>query len=373
MQTSSAKYPAKFIHELYFLRFIACISVVFIHSISISFPQYPYDGEELFNLKQMQMLFMFATPTFIWIAQMILGYSYRDRKPKNFWINRCKYLLLPYFFMGFLTALLPYIRDWNTFQWGLFLERLLRIYFLGEWVGYFVIIIFQCYLLYYFGRKWLDRLPVWLVITTSFIVNTLYLYHLNFGAQFEFLNALSFYPYAHLPIFGWIFFFAVGYYCGKYIEDFIHMLHRFRYLFLLGALLSFLMIWVNIDQQILTTISSKRVDILPYTIFVIFSLFYLANYMKRYPAFVYLISQASYGIYLTHSVIQSYVIHWRFLSNFEISPGLYITVQFVLGVIGSFCLVYLLNQWKYGPYLVGKASFSLNNLTSNEKFIYSQK
>lgn len=372
-KTSNDRNPSTLITEVYFFRFVCCISVVFIHSISIAFNQYSFDPEEFWGLRKIQMVFMFATPAFIWISQLILGFSYRNRKPKRFWVKRWKYLIVPYLVVGLLTAVLPYTRDISNFEWSTFMERLLRIYFLGEWIGYFVLIILQFYLLYFILHKYLDRWPVWLVITIGFVVNFVYLYHIHFGDRIPFLQSIDFYKHSKIPFLGWVFYFLVGYYCGRYFERFVQALHRFRYLIWSGGLISLIIILSLIESRVFTSISSKRMDILIYTICVVFTLFYIANRMKKIPMFVYMISQASYGIYLIHPTVQSFLLHQFFLSKYTVNPGLYITIQFGLGVIVSFAIVYLLNQWKYGSYLIGKIRYLESPREKEKSMVFSHR
>ena len=73
----------------YFLRGIACLSIVFIHAISSAVNNYNMRsnvelqsiGNYLFAI---QLLLMYGTPMFIFISEFIISFSYKDRLPQNF-------------------------------------------------------------------------------------------------------------------------------------------------------------------------------------------------------------------------------------------------------------------------------------------------
>ncbi len=349
MQQNANKTP-QLINELFFLRSMACLSVVLIHAISYTYQIYALNPTQIIYLKKIQMLLMYATPSFICISLIILSHSYKNRKPQNFWRKRWQFILLPYFCIGLVYAAAFSGQSLQPFE---FVIKLLKIYFLGEWVGYFVIIIVQFYGLYFLLDKYLQRFQPATMIFTGFIINFIYLYHTNFMPPIPFLKTISFYKYSHLLFLSWIFYFFVGYYIGRNLKRFIELLNRYWYLAFIGILVNYVLINYLIDQRLLTTISSKRVDILLYTCSVLFALYFIGSKIKRIPSIILLISQSSYGIYLLHDIVLKHV-GIKISKLFSLPFPIYILILFLTGVFIPMGIVYLINKWNKGAFLVGK-------------------
>src|SRR5690606_37619192 len=107
------------------------------------------------------------------------------------------------------------------------------------------------------------------------------------------------------------------------------------------------------NEQMITTISSKRVDILFYTCLVLSGLYYIGSKIKKIPSLLMLISQSSYGIYLLHDIVMKHIGN-KLLTLIPIPFPLYIILQFLIGVFVPLIIVYLCNMWKKGDFLVGK-------------------
>lgn len=346
----NTKKAPQLINELFFLRSMACLSVVLIHAISYTYQLYELNNVQIMYLKKIQMSLMYATPSFVCISLIILSHSYKNRKPQNFWRKRWQYLLLPYFCIGLLYATAFSNQTLNATD---FIIKLLKIYFLGEWVGYFVIIIIQFYGLYFFLDKQLQRFHPITMIIIGFLINFTYLYYINFVPQLPFLKTISFYKYSHLFFLSWIFYFLVGYYIGRNLKRFTQILNRYWYLIFIGIVVNYLLILYLFDQQILTTISSKRVDILLYTCCVLFGLYYIGSKLKRIPSIILLISQSSYGIYLLHDIVLKHIGN-QIYRLFSFPFPVYLLLQFLIGVFVPMGIVYLFNKWNKGAFLVGK-------------------
>lgn len=358
------------IRELFFLRAIACLSVVLIHAISYTYRIYELNNTQIMYLKKIQIAFMYATPSFICISLIILSHSYKNKKPKNFWQKRWKFLMIPYFCIGLLYAITFHQQPLQLTD---FLVKLLRIYFLGEWVGYFVLIIIQFYGLYFLLDRLLQRCRPITMVTIGLIINFLYLHHVNFGVKIPFLKEISFYKYFHLFFPSWLFYFMVGYYIGRNLKQFTQFLHRYRYFIFIGILINYILICYLIDQKILTSISSKRVDILFYTCLVLFGLYYIGSKIKRIPTILLLISQSSYGIYLLHELAIR-LIGNNLFSFITLPFPIYILLQFLIGVFIPMGIVYLFNKTKKGAFLVGKVDTTKIQQIKNQTLqISSQK
>ncbi|MGR5978939.1 acyltransferase family protein [Bacillus cereus] len=94
------------IKELDFIRFVACFSVVMIHTLHRTiYEREVWDQETNDILTFIQLSLMFATPLFILISEIITVYSYRDFIPKGFLWRKIKFIVFPYFMMTIIYAI----------------------------------------------------------------------------------------------------------------------------------------------------------------------------------------------------------------------------------------------------------------------------
>ena len=99
-----------------------------------------------------------------------------------------------------------------------------------------------------------------------------------------------------------------------------------------------------------SAIGSKRLDTPLYTTAIILMFFLLNSYIKYVPKFIVFISNYSFSIYLLHLI---------FLNRMTIlSDSIFedILFKFILAIIFSVSLSYILNLSKYGKYLVGNVA-----------------
>src|SRR5690625_7952470 len=112
------------------------------------------------------VLFTFGTPTFIFISMLLISYSYPNGLPKGFLWRRFQLILLPFIFMAIF-----YSADMNIFNqllagnmtevfssatWSTILSNVIGN-LMGGYHGYFILIIFQFYILAYFLYKFLSK------------------------------------------------------------------------------------------------------------------------------------------------------------------------------------------------------------------------
>ncbi|WP_088104752.1 acyltransferase family protein [Halalkalibacter urbisdiaboli] len=335
--------------ELFFLRGIACLSIVLLHAIGLGLTSITKEGLTGVFFDSIHVLLYFATPLFIFISMFILGYSYRHRPlPHTFLKNRILYLFLPFLFMAFFYSI-PYASSFK--DWGL---KFLLNSVIGDYHGYFVLIIFQFFVLYLLLHKVLPRFNPAVVLISSFIINASYLAFFNFTTPWAV-------PYADyiwerfywVPFLGWLFYFTLGYYCGTYYERFMVQLEKWKGLVLAGPLLTSALLLFFYHSDWLAIHSSKRIDMLFHTMTVGFFLFYIANKMQTIPQSIVFISQYSFGIYLLHMFYQAvFDFAFQFMSiNLGYS---YIFLLFAGSTMCSIYTIQYVSRWKYAAYLIGK-------------------
>lgn len=342
------------IKEIFVLRSIGCLSIVLLHSI--------YIGIDTMTIREMgelaaiffdsiQMILYYGTPMFIFISEFLIAYSYRNRTiPAHFLKKRLRFILVPYVVMGILYAL-PFFSE-GMLQG--FTKIGLNI-FIGDYHGYFILIIFQFYLFHLFFHKFLKRSNPAVVLSVTFIINALYLIFFNFTAPPENL-LFGNYIWERLywiPMFGWVFYFTVGFYAGTYYETFSKYIYKYRYLIIAGPVFTSIIMLVLYHSGFLAVHSSKRTDILVHTIMCSFFLFYITSRLKELPPFLEMISRYSFGIYLLH-----YMYIFLLDSIFQLQPVsigfLYIIVLFFFSLFASIGTIIVVNKWKYGYLLIGQ-------------------
>ncbi|PTL37959.1 acyltransferase family protein [Alkalicoccus saliphilus] len=336
----------KIIKEIYWLRALACLAVVVGHAINMTLENYSYSlspREEHF-LIGLRFISFFGTPAFIFISEILLAHSYPDNLPKGFLWKRVKFLIIPFVFMGGVFA---FITSESLVE---AVERAAMNIFLGGYTGYFVLIIFQFYLLHLLLHKYLEKAsPLW-IISGAFVVNTLYLgfFHLTEAPDIilgEYIWNRGYW----LPFLGWIFYFVIGYYGGRNYRFFIQKLLPWKHFILVGGMVNLLVIFVLTSSDILTVVSSKRVDYLTFTLMIVMTVLLYTQAVKKVPYMIQLMSKYSFNIYLLHNA---------FLYMFPPIEGMAPFVYFLLSIFVSIGLSILVVKFaapfRWSPYFIGK-------------------
>ncbi|HDR8533000.1 TPA: acyltransferase family protein, partial [Bacillus cereus] len=205
------------IKEVFFLRVVACLSVVLLHSITSYLDLIDFNQKGFLN--NLRILLCFGTPMFIFISELVISKVYKDGVPKHFLTKRIRYILIPYTVMGLFYAL-QYTYQEEDFLHAFVLQSAKNI-FLGDFHGYFILIIMQFYILHAVLFEFFRRANVKKVLLIAFIINVIYLAIFNFIPVPD--NAIGEYiwlRFSWVPFVGWLFYFCLAYYCGIYYTEF---------------------------------------------------------------------------------------------------------------------------------------------------------
>jgi len=342
------------IKEIFVLRSIGCLSIVFLHSIHIALSTVPIrEMGELAAIifDSVQMILYYGTPMFIFISEFLISYSYRNRVlPEHFLRKRIRYILIPYFVMAVFYSI-PFIMN-GVEAWSI---KLLMNVFVGDYHGYFILIIFQFYLFHFYFHRYLKARSPRAVLSVTFLINAGYLMLFNFTSPPEMIPFSTYIweRFYWIPLFGWIFYFSLGYYSGLYYESFIRTLVKYRYIIIIGPLLTSILMLYLYHSGVLQVHSSKRTDILLHTTMFSMFLFYVTTKIKTPPQVLVFISQYSFGIYLLHYF---YIFLADFLfGRYPLDIGvMYIISLFSFSMISSIITIFIVNKWKYGYLIIGK-------------------
>lgn len=346
----------KVINEIFYLRAIACLAIVFLHSITSSLGLLGVDNEGTKQILRVTQLFlMFGTPTFVFISEVLITNSYQDRIPNGFFNQRIKFILVPYIVMGIFYA---WFNLWNLDMLNVtsFLSLAMENVLLGRYHGYFVLIIFQFYILHFIFQKYIiDKYPPWLMLSIALIVNVGYLGVFNVIRLPEsaHIYLLQFWRGDFKLLFmGWIFYFTVAFYCGKNFNSTKELISRNIGKIVLLLILSVSLLMFNYFILGFSSVHSKRFDIVFYTISIIGILIYSVSKMKKVPSVIMLVSRYAFGIYLLHPFFIKLIERYEWIPNDNLL--FYIVITFLLAVMGSIVLTFLLNRFKIGTYIVGR-------------------
>ncbi|MBY8914367.1 acyltransferase family protein [Bacillus sp. YC2] len=342
------------IKEIFVIRCLSCLSVVLLHVVTmVLMIQAEAVSEIAHTADSFRTLLMFSTPAFIFISEFLLARSYPEGVPAGFLKQRGKVIFVPFLFIAALDAIMMkgLAEDDNGFIpiVGKFLENV----FLGQFIGYFILVIFQFYILHMLLHGWLKKTsPAW-VLSVSFIINAVYLTYFSIINPPSSSGLDSIFPFFWVPFPGWLFYFCLAFYCGKEYKRFLALITQYRYAVYLSAVLSAILIVAVSYGNTEGTISSKRPDIMIYAVSIIFLCFRLFSRLKKVPAIVMFISNYSFSIYLLHTyfLILGYLLE-GYLQSISLPAA--VLLLFAICTGGPILVSWALNKFTYGYLFVGK-------------------
>jgi probable poly-beta-1,6-N-acetyl-D-glucosamine export protein len=352
----------KTIHEIYWIRAIACLSVVLIHAITRTIQSYELPELTVSFYQTIQMIIMYATPMFVLISEVILSHVYQNSLPKGFFKKRISFILIPYISIPFIYGI--YHVAFNGFSSQQFQNYIVDTVLLTHWHGYFVIIIFQFYLLHLLFIKWFKNIPAWIVLLSSLMINVAYLYIANFTDAMTWPEELQkLLPYLKLPFLAWIFYFTVAFYIGKNLDT-MKRFRRLGYPIALSAtLISLSAVLYLYHSEIFAGVTSLHLGILFYTVSLFFFLFYFFGKYTNVPKWIIRISNYSFSIYLLHMLM----IEILDMVLPSVHIGLFTILVFLGAVTGSMIFAWMLSKFPKSEFIVGQIR-SVSTLKKKSKY-----
>lgn len=333
----------KFISVIFWMRAISCLGVVLTHSISITLGQNP-------NLEKnewptyVQLFLMFSTPTFVFITEFLNAYIYGSKLKKGFFKKRLLILGIPYIFVNMFWTF-SYHSPTNLIE---FIDGFLLVSIRGYSVTYFIVIIFQFYILHLIFGEFLKKVKPLPIIIGSIIITSIYWgIRLIFPAPDNFIGSIIWGKEGQTLFFGWITYFLLGYYIGIYYDSFTSKIREYKYHILGLFIISIIIVLLTHNLGINSAIGSKRLDTPIYTTSVILMFFLINSYIKYVPKFILFISNYSFSIYLLHLIFLN---RMTVLSDSIFEDILY---KFIITIVVAICIMYIMNLSNFGKYLVG--------------------
>lgn len=333
--------------EIDMIRAIACLSVVYNHVIT---NYQKFSGAvfiETMPFLVIRYLFLFATPIFILISITLLARSYPEGLPKGFLWSRFKYIFVPYALIGLFSSYIISLQSESTFR-----QIAWNTVGLGDWHGFFILVIFQFYVLYYVLNRPLRRINPWVAVAVSFFITFAHLYAVeNTEAYRQFI--FTEYPlWYRTHIFAWFSYFTAGFYIGVHYDALAEFANKWKVGLLAFAAFGFGWIFYNVNVVGYTVVSSDRYDMFFYTIAVFFLLVVVFQNLEGPRPLLEIVGSFSFFIYLSH---MTFILGLsRIINVFNGSFLLYTgsLLLFTVGIcIGVGALLYLS---KWSQWITGK-------------------
>lgn len=338
--------------EITYARAFFCITIVAIHS----FPGLLNDADtpdaSLPFYEFLRVLLLFATPSFIILSEILLSMRYSNGLPDDFFLKRIKFILIPYILIGTFFSLMNYLdSDGSQGFFEIFTNNVLY----GNWHGWFIIVIFQFYILHALFYKWLNKANPLIMLVISFLISLTHsLLAYAYEPYFQWWD--TYYPFHNrtaLPF--WIFYFIFGYYLGKNYERIMSSVKR--HLWPLCGLWALSVLWIFIMYHFfdVTYVKSYRFDLLLYTVFTFLLVLYLMQVIGKHKfTLLLLISDVSFFIYLSHPLVNSYLS--KALASFVGVPSIFLILLTLFTLGFSLGMAFVLSHFPLSRFVIGKNS-----------------
>lgn len=327
------------VKEWNFLRAIACLSIVLLHSTTsvgraIGYNQIDY-------LHFIRILLCYATPTFIVLSEIILANKYSTSIPDGFFKKRVKWILGPFAAFALIDAfVVSYMRSNPDYVLDKFMSNLQ-----GHYIGYFLLVIFQFYILHFLIVRYQIKTEKMVFIATTIMLLSLWFLH----EELYLFEGSSSMQMISFPT--WLGYFVIAFLVGKYYDHIKPMLVKYRSLLFVGLLFSTMLIYMSYSAGY-ADISSRRLDMLPFTFFMTLTILSIGSTFPQL-RLVDLISNYSFGIFLLHWQVQR-IMTPLILENTQLSANVFIAVTFLLSLTISMIIIKIVSFIPGSSYVFGK-------------------
>ena len=325
------------VKEWNLLRTIACLTVVLLHSSTLIGREIGYPQLDSYHI--FRIILCFATPTFIVLSEIILSNKYQSNIPNNFFKRRVKLIFGPFITFAIVDALVVNYLSTNGINIG---EKVFNN-FLGRYEGYFILIIFQFYILHYLIIRF--KISVKKILPISIIIMVIHLSVLN--SNISFINEYK--QYFNLLFTAWFGYFTVAFLIGKYYESIARFLKSYRWVTLLLVCFAIYLISMSFNAGI-AAVDSKRIDIFPLSIAISLAIIAWGQSIPNFKI-IDLISNYSLGIYLIHWQVQTLVA--PYIASVFNSTAFGIIGLFLISLILSMSIIKIISLLPFGKYMVG--------------------
>ncbi len=341
--------------ELIYLRAFLCVIIIVTHILT----QYMrgIDGNDTAQLKVIyyaQNIFIFGTPCFIVLSQLLTTLNYSSLK-LNYLTSRFKYIIMPYLLVGCFYCYSESRKLGDPF-WHQFYQNVV----LGYWYGYFIIVIVQYFILSYIIYKISPKIfNSKILLIGSFIVQFVFLRLLHTNHAFE-TQLHHIYPLSdNTFILGWIFFFFLGGYIGYNYNRIMKFVYEFPFIILTLSVVSYLIFVFAFGKHDYWNVTSYTETLMLYHTFMFLLLLSL---FIHFNTFMYgvtnLVNSFSFFIYLLHPIILEYL--YEYTSIFINTSIIFIVISLVCTLGMCVGVGIILREFAICRFVIGKQPYKLN-------------
>lgn len=281
------------------VRALACIAVVLTHSITnfISIANPDLDGSSKY-ITFIRFILLAATPIFILISETLISRNYTDGVPKGFLLKRVRFILIPYILVGLFYAFMESGGDTDRFIL-IMKQTILQ----GNWHGYFVLVIFQFYLLHILLNRILSKIRPWFPLVLSFVLTFAHQYSFDKIPEYN-VWMMDSYPLFHRTfVLAWLFYFVIGFYLGRNYDKVIEFLERSWLVPVAGSFIGYWIIMQHVMSGTYIFVTSNRYDSYLFVVSVFFLMIILFRKIYNTTPMLARLSHFSYFIYLIHLAV----------------------------------------------------------------------
>ncbi|AVR00506.1 hypothetical protein OBCHQ24_16335 [Oceanobacillus iheyensis] len=339
------------VKEWNLLRAVACLSIVLLHSSTQTAGVIGYSSVEKYEL--IRILLCYATPVFILLSEILLANKYKTSVPTDFFSKRLKFIIGPFVTFAIVDALVVnYIRTNNINVPDKIFNNLI-----GDFEGYFILVIFQFYIMHYVITRY--NISLKKLLPFSFIFMFIHLQVLSWDSP----PINEYKPYLIIPFTAWFGYFTLGYLIGENYSKVASFLKEYKWLTILLLIFSIYLISLSYISGV-TEVSSKRIDIFPLAVSVCLFIIAWGQFIPNFKI-INLVSNYSLGIYLLHWQIQRlispYIVN---LFSKYMNVTAIILLVFIISLVMSIVIIRLFSFFPFGKYLVGNIK-RMYNVSSN--------
>ena len=328
------------IKEWNMLRVLACLSIVFLHSTT--YTGWTMGHLNIENYHFYRLLLCYATPTFIVLSIIILANRYSNNIPDGFFSKRFTLIVLPFISFAMIDALMinVVLSDNSNLVFKKFFLNLI-----GEFEGYFILIIFQFYIIHYLVVKYKVSIEKFLPVSIVIMMISLYLLFSDYTFFVEYRK------FFEIIFISWLGYYTIGNLIGTHYNQLRNYLKTYKWYTVILLIFSVYLMYLSFEAGN-TAVHSRRIDILVLSVSV--TLFVLAwGQLLPNLKLINLISNYSLGIYLLHWQVQR-VLAPYFADFFESMTSMILSL-FIVSLILSMLIIKILSWLPFGKYIVGNA------------------
>lgn len=340
--------------ELVYLRAFICVIIIITHLLTqITLQNGDLDRGSLIAQYYIRNIIIFGTPAFIILSQLLTTLNY-EKVTTRYLTSRIKYILIPYFLMGSFYSYSESLLTKTSFK-SQFIENVV----LGQWYGYFIVVIMQFFILSYLIYKINHHLfNSKLLLLLSFIVQQVYLYFFYQNDQFhEWI--VNHYPLSeNTMILGWIFYFFLGGFIGYNYQRVLSFLNKYLVIMIVLGIASYFLFIVLSDKDY-WNVTSYTYSLTVYNaVMFIVLLGICTHFQTMLYNTIQMISAFSFFIYLLHPIILDSL--FAYTNIFEDSTVVFLAISLLLILGICMGVGIMLREFYIFRFVIGKQPYKLN-------------